>query len=70
MNKTTQDLKIEVEIIKKSQRKTTLNIEKLGKKSGVIDASINNRIQEVEERISDSEDTIESIGTTIKEKAK
>jgi hypothetical protein len=33
----------------KSQRKTTLEIESLGKKSGVIDASITNRIQDIEE---------------------
>jgi prefoldin subunit 5 len=52
LNKTIQDLKIEVETIKKSQRETTLKIENLGKKSGAIDANITNRIQEVEERIS------------------
>jgi hypothetical protein len=45
MNKTIQDLKIEIETIKKSQRKTTLELEKLGKRSGVIDASITNRTQ-------------------------
>jgi septal ring factor EnvC (AmiA/AmiB activator) len=44
LNKTIQDLKIEVETIKKSQRETTLEIENLGKKSGAIDASITNRI--------------------------
>ena len=48
LNKTVQDLKIEVETIKKSQRETTLEIENLGKKSGAIDASIINRIQEIE----------------------
>jgi hypothetical protein len=40
MNKTIQDLKIEIKTIKKSQRQTTLEIENLGEKSGVIDASI------------------------------
>jgi uncharacterized protein YukE len=39
LNKTIQDLKMEVESIKKSQRKTTLEIENLAKRSGVIDAS-------------------------------
>jgi esterase/lipase len=34
LNKTIQDLKVEVETIKKSQRETTLEIENLGKKSG------------------------------------
>ena len=61
---------MEVETIKKSQRETTLEIENLGKRSGVIDASITNRIQEIEERISGAEDTIENIDTTVKENAK
>jgi uncharacterized protein YlxW (UPF0749 family) len=46
LNKTIQDLKMEIETIKKSQKETTLEIENLGKRSGVIDASITNRIQE------------------------
>jgi mRNA-degrading endonuclease YafQ of YafQ-DinJ toxin-antitoxin module len=57
MNKIIQDLKTEIETIKKSQRDTTLELENLGKRSRVIDASITNRIQEIEERISDAEDT-------------
>jgi hypothetical protein len=57
---------MEVETIKKSLRQTTLEIEILGKKSGIIDARISNRIQEMEERISGAEDSIESMGTTIK----
>jgi hypothetical protein len=51
LNKTIQNLKIEVETRKKSQRETTLEIENLGKKSGAIDTSITNRIQETEERV-------------------
>jgi hypothetical protein len=39
LNKTIQDLKIETETIKKTQRETTLEIEILGTKSGAIDAS-------------------------------
>ena len=54
----------------KTQRETTLDIEILGKKSGTIYVSISNRIQEMEERISGAEDSIEKIGTTIKENAK
>ena len=49
LNKAIQDLKKEVETITKSQRETTRDIENLGKKSGVMDPSINNRIQEIEE---------------------
>jgi hypothetical protein len=70
LNKIIQDLKMEIETIKKSQRKTTLVIENLGKRSGVIDASITNRIQDIEERISGAEDTIENNDTTVKENAK
>jgi hypothetical protein len=46
INKIIQDLKLEIETIKKSQRETTLEMENLGKTSGVIDVSITNRIQE------------------------
>jgi prefoldin subunit 5 len=42
LNKAIQDLKMEVETIKESQRETTLKIENLKKKSGAIDASITN----------------------------
>ena len=50
LNKIIQDLKMEVETIRKSQRKTNLETKNLGKRSGVIDASITNRIQEIEKR--------------------
>ena len=50
MNTTIQDLKLGIETLKqKSQRETTLEIENLGKKSGVVHASITNIIQEIEE---------------------
>jgi methyl-accepting chemotaxis protein len=70
LNKTIQDLKLEIETIKKTQRKMTLEKEILGKKSGTIDGNISNRIQEMEERISGVENSIESMDTTIKENAK
>ena len=60
---------METETIKKSQRDTILEIENIGKRSGIIDASITNRIQETEERISGT-DTMENIDTTVKENAK
>ena len=44
-----------------------LEVETLGKKSGTIDASISNRIQEIEERIPGAEDSIGNMGTTIRE---
>ena len=70
MNKTIQDLKVEIETLKKSQRETTLELENLEKRSEVIYASITNIIQEIELRISGAEDTIESIDTTVEENAK
>ena len=70
MNKTVQDLKMEIETIKKTQRETTLDIETLGKKTEMIEVSISNRIQEMEERISGGEDFIGNMDTTIKENAK
>jgi septation ring formation regulator EzrA len=70
LKKTIQDLKREVYTIKKTQTEETLEIETLKKKSGTIDASISKRIQEMEERISGAEDSIENIGTTIKDNKK
>ena len=74
LNKTIQNLKMEGETIKKSQREITvkieIEIEVLGKKSGTIDVSITNRIQEMEERISGAEDSRENMDTTVKENAK
>ena len=49
---------MEIETIKKSQRETTVELENLGKRSGVTDTNITNRIQEREERISGAEDTM------------
>ena len=45
----------------KSQRKTSLEIENLRKNSGVMDASIKKRIQDIEERISGAEDTMKRL---------
>jgi prefoldin subunit 5 len=70
LNKTIQDLKREVDTINKTQSEALLEIETLGKKSGTIDASISNRTQETEERISGAEDSIKNISTTIKKNRK
>jgi hypothetical protein len=45
-----QDIKLKVETIKKTQMEATQEMENLGKSSGATDASMNNRIQEIEER--------------------
>jgi sulfite reductase alpha subunit-like flavoprotein len=71
LNKTIQHLKMEIETIKKkSQREKTLEIENLGKRPGIIQSSITNRIQEIEEIISVAEDPIENINTTVEENTK
>jgi wobble nucleotide-excising tRNase len=70
LNNTIQDLKMKVETIKITQSETTLEIEILGKKSEAIDASISNRIQEMEERISGAEDSIKNMDKRIKENSK
>ena len=62
---------MEIETLNKTQREATLKIfhlgKNLGRKSGVTDANITNRIQEIEDRISGIEDTIEGIDTTVQE---
>ena len=61
---------MEIETIKKTQSERILEIEILGKKSGTLDASIRNRIQEMEGRDPGAEDSIENMDTAIKENAK
>ena len=61
---------MEIGTIKKSQNETTLEIENPKKRSGVIDASITNRIQKIKERVSGAEDSIENTNTTLKEMPK
>ncbi|KAK7798375.1 hypothetical protein U0070_018545 [Myodes glareolus] len=67
---TVQELKTEMESMKKTQNKGRLDMESLGKRTETTESSITNRIQEMEERISESEDTIEKINALIKENSK
>ena len=69
LNKVVQDLKTEVETIKNTNGSNAGN-RKPRKRSGIIHSSITNRIQEIEERISGVEDTLEDIDTTVKENSK
>jgi predicted nucleic acid-binding Zn-ribbon protein len=50
-NKNIQELKMEIEAIKKTQKEATLKMDNLGKKSRAIDEIITNRIQEIEENL-------------------
>jgi hypothetical protein len=68
-NTAIQELKLEVETIKKTQMEANLKMGNLGKRSGITDLSITNRTQEIEERISGIEDTVEEIDT-VKENSK
>ena len=68
LNKAIQDQKIET--IKKTKMEANMEMEILGKRSGIIDVSITNRIQEIEERISHVDNTVEDIDTTVKENSK
>jgi len=61
---------MEIEAIKKAQRETTMDIENQRKRQGAVDASVTNRIQEIEDRISGAEDPIEIIDTTVKDNVK
>ena len=65
-----QDLKTEIEAIKKTQTKGILEIENLRTRAGTTDVSITNRIQEMEGRISGVEDRIEEIDLPVKENVK
>ena len=70
MNKMFQELKLEIETIKKIYMEASLEMDNIGKRSEATDTSITNRIQEIEERISGVEDTIENVNTSIKENTK
>ena len=51
-------MKTEMEAMKKTQSEGWLDMENLGKRTGTTETRITNRIQEIEERISDAEDTL------------
>ena len=70
LHKVIQDLKLDIETMMRTQIKTILETENLGKRSGITDVSFTNRTQEIEERILSVEDTVEEIDTTVKENSK
>jgi len=57
---------MEIEAIKKEHMETTLDIENQKKRQGAVDTSFTNRIQEMEERISGAEESIEIIDSMSK----
>ena len=58
---------MEIETIKKSQTEATLEMEYLRNRTGTIDTITTNRIQEIKERLSGTEDIIEDIDMSVKE---
>jgi predicted nucleic acid-binding Zn-ribbon protein len=67
MNKTVQDLQVERETTKKPQTEGKLKIKILRTPMENLETSLTNRIQEMEERISVTEDKIEEIDNSVKE---
>jgi len=61
---------MEIEAIKKEHMERNLDIENQKKRQGAVDTSFTNRIQEMEERISGAEDSIEIIDSTVKDNVK
>lgn len=59
-------MKMEIKTIMKTQTEDILETENLEKRTGTADASIMNRRQEMEERVSGIEVTIEEIDITKK----
>jgi hypothetical protein len=51
--------------MKKTRTETILEMENIRKRTGSTDLSVINRVQEIEERISDVEDTIEEINISV-----
>ena len=62
--------RIQIETIKKTQTEGILEMENMRKHSGTTNASINSRIQVIEERLSSAEDTIKEIDLSVKENIK
>ncbi|KAL6067280.1 hypothetical protein STEG23_006118 [Scotinomys teguina] len=70
VKETIQDLKTEREAIRKTLMGGMLEMENLSKQTGTTGASITNRVEEIEERISGIKDMIEEIDLSVKENTK
>lgn len=67
MHKSVQDLKNEIEEVKKIQTKRILEAENLGTLKRITDLSITNIAQEMEEAISGREEMIKEVDILVKE---
>jgi predicted nucleic acid-binding Zn-ribbon protein len=61
MNKIVQDLKMEWKTVNKTQHEALLEMKNRGKRTRTIKVNITNTIQDMQEKISGIEDTIEEI---------
>lgn len=66
VNQTVQDPKMEREPINKTQTERILEMENLGKHTGNTNRNNTSRIEEMDECISDGEDTMEETGMLVK----
>ena len=69
-SKTVQGMKVKIESIKKTQTEGNLERKTLRTKTVTSEANLTNRIEEKEQRISDSEDKIEEMDILVKENVK
>ena len=70
MNKTVQDPKMEIETIKKTQLKPLWKCKNPGEQTETTDASITNRTQQMDKRVSGFGDMIEEIDTLVNKNVK
>jgi hypothetical protein len=70
MNKTVKDMRMEIEIIKKTQSERIHEMENRGKRIGTVDAIESPTDYQRWKRISGIEDTVEGMDTSVKEHAK
>ena len=70
LNEAIQGLKMEVETIKETQMEASLEMENLGKRTGITGVIITNIMQEREERILGVEDILEEIESTVNANSK
>ena len=65
MNKTVQDLKVKIESIKKTKYKENLEIKKKLTEKGTSEASLTDRTQGMEKKITSIEDTVEETNALL-----
>ena len=66
MNKTAQDIRVDRELIKKTQTERNLEIKHLGTRTGTAKENFTNRLQKIVERMSCTEDMIEKKDISVK----